>query len=188
MVSAQPTNSLTPQQFMSGCHSMLNQAGEQAFCLVVHGKSLYKQTCTSYYPSYAQYCKGQYTGRAKTIYTSRQGPGRPLASCQQRRHRARGSGVGSKEACLVSVLATNASINLNPRVHASIITHLPELADLLHLVLNELLTAKSRVDCRQRSCSHFGYYRSACKGMPVATIIVVRTMVRIENETPPQRD
>ena len=57
----------------------------------------------------------------------------------------------ARDTCLVSVFAADPSINLDPRVHTSVIAHLPELADLLHLVLDKLLTTKPRV-----------YYRHTC--------------------------
>ena len=56
---------------------------------------------------------------------------------------------------LVCILPTDASIKLNPRVHSSIVTHLSQLAHLLHLVLDKLLAAKSRIHCIMQKSNAF---------------------------------
>ena len=54
---------------------------------------------------------------------------------------------------LVCILPADATVKLDPWVDASIVTHLSQLAYLLHLVLNELLATKAGVHCTvQNTC------------------------------------
>jgi len=48
---------------------------------------------------------------------------------------------------LVCILAADATVYFDPWRYASIIAHLPQLAHLLNLVLNELLSSETRVHC-----------------------------------------
>ena len=50
---------------------------------------------------------------------------------------------------LVGIRRAHAAVHLNPGVRPLLIAHLAQLADLLHLVLDELLATKAGVDCRQ---------------------------------------
>ena len=50
---------------------------------------------------------------------------------------------------LVGVGRAHAAVHLNPWVGSLLVAHPAQLADLLHLVLDELLAAKAGVDCRQ---------------------------------------
>lgn len=56
---------------------------------------------------------------------------------------------------LVCILATDATVHFDPWWYASIIAHLPQLAHLLHLVLNELLPSETRVHCTKRGTQQY---------------------------------
>ena len=68
-------------------------------------------------------------------------------------------------AYLVCILAADATVKLDPWVDSSIVTHLSQLAYLLHLVLDELLATKARVHCTvQNRCQHMSTARLCIVG------------------------